>query len=76
MTIGLVGTSSLLIAKSDENDQKTPRISGAEPEEIRSSKYLRRAQSDHFLYPYLQGFWENLQSSMRTVNCICRRTNW
>ncbi len=49
MTIGLVGTSSLLIAKSDENNQKPSGISGAEPEEIRSSGYLRRVQSDQFL---------------------------
>lgn len=49
MTIGLVGTSSLLVAKSDENNQQKSRISGAKKEEIRSSEYLRRMQSDQFL---------------------------
>ena len=49
ITIGLVGTPSLLLATSEGNDQKPSRISGADPEEIRSSKYLRRAQSNQFL---------------------------
>ena len=49
ITIGLVGTPSLLLATSGRNNQKPSQISGADPEDIRSSKYLRQTRSDQFL---------------------------
>ncbi len=49
VTIGLVGAPSLLAAKPRRSDQKMSRISGVDPEEIRSPGYLHRAQSDQLL---------------------------
>ncbi len=49
ITIGLVGTPSLLMAKSKRSDQKMSRVSGVDPEELRSPGYLHRAQADQFL---------------------------
>lgn len=49
LTIGLVGTPSLLIAAPKGSVQKMSGISLVDPEEIRSSGYLRRAQSARFL---------------------------
>lgn len=49
ITVGLVGAPSLLFATSGVSGQKLSPISGADLEEIRSVRYLRRAQSNQFL---------------------------
>ncbi len=49
ITVGLVGSTSLLLTTTKGCAQKPSRISGVTPEEIRSAEYLRRAQSDPYL---------------------------
>lgn len=49
ITVGLVGSTSLLLTTTEGCAQKPSRISGVTPEEIRSAEYLRRVQSDQFL---------------------------
>lgn len=48
-TVGLVGTSSLLLTTAGGCDQKPSEFSAAEPEEIRSNKYLNKVRTDKYL---------------------------
>ena len=49
ISAGLVGSSSLLLTTTEGCVQKSSRISGVTPEEIRSAEYLGRVKSDQFL---------------------------
>jgi alpha-L-fucosidase 2 len=49
LTMGLIGAPSLLLATTDESEIKTKSILNTDSEEIRSTQYLSRVQSDQFL---------------------------
>ena len=49
IALGLAGTPSFLRAANGGIDRNSPSLSGVNPEEIRSVKYLRQAQLSQFL---------------------------
>ncbi len=49
ITVGMVGTPSLLLAAAGGCKKRPSRSSGSDLKEIRSTRYLRQAQSEQFL---------------------------